>query len=810
VNEKVKGRVKKFMHKNNIKQVQVETVKIIRETEKIIESLIEIENKIKLEDSNEDKTLSYKHLIKHQEMLKNEKKKLDNLEYVVAVVGTMKAGKSMTINAIVGQEILPSREFPMTTLPTLITHKPKQEKPILSLKNIKPFEKLVKEIKEKIETSKTSEQRDLNSLIGQIKNSEISFKNSYEGQEQIESFLKQINDLMRIAKDFDIEPPYNDFTDVDDLPRIEVEFYHLSKEENSSNAKLTLLDTPGPDEFKHSTLLKEIFKNQLQRASAVMLLVDYTKMNSQSDVEVKEQVKEVANMIGKQHLFVLLNKFDQRKRSDDVEEKKGEAKRLIAEDVLKGQIDTNNIYPISAKSAFYANFGLRELDKNGKIDISLNWIDDFGVTLMGEDWEDDIDDISRVQKKCEKTWEKSFFEEPLENIIATIHSDALFLSLKSPLDKLENLLREYSNAFKTRKHAYLKELSELKNIIESLKEDITEVTEISENIEKSIEKKIVTIKSKIEKESTDIIEKIKVAVEKKLEANIESRNKEEKDRKNEGHKVDDGSLWHKELWSGGLLDFINKKDKSEDTDFDKLIKEGKLTYRNKNEAEKVIDEINNLLVWILESSSKTMEQNVNENIIELSHKIDNEISNKLGNLLIEIEQKLSEEGDSLVIDLPKLNIDFDVDSQAALSASIKAEEETYTAKGDGLINGALNWLNSNWGTEEKTRDIFVIEKDEILKNISDMFKDIQKSEMNNLNKKFDDMIKQPIENRLQLLTREIEGYRAEQIEILKEKEKSDKESLEEELQFTEKYQKKISKLDSRVKTSINILGTNNE
>jgi len=395
-----------------------------RTTKLITDATVELESYVdKLEISisstvNDDESIQ-DCLSLADKLIRKTSKLCHEAEYVVAVVGTMKAGKSMTINAIVGQEILPSREFPMTTLPTLITHKPKQENPILSLENIEPFEKLLEEIKEKIETSKTSEHRYLSRLIDEIKNNKISFKQSYEGQEQIKSFLKQINDLMRIAKDFGIEPPYNDFTDIDDLPRIEVEFYNLPKEVSSSNARLTLLDTPGPDEFKHSTRLKEIFKNQLQRASVVMLLVDYTKMNSQNDVEVRGQVEEVANIVGEQHLFVLLNKFDQRKRNDNVRKKKKEAKRYIAEDLLKDKIDANNIYAISAKSAFYANFGLRELSRHGEIDTSLNGIDDFGITLMGEEWEDDMGDMKRVRKKCKKTWKKSFFQEPWENIIST-------------------------------------------------------------------------------------------------------------------------------------------------------------------------------------------------------------------------------------------------------------------------------------------------------------------------------------------------------------------------------------------------------
>jgi ribosome-binding ATPase YchF (GTP1/OBG family) len=61
------------------------------------------------------------------------------METVIAVVGTMKAGKSTTINAIVGKEILPNRNDPMTTLPTLIRNKHGQVEPLLRLNEIKPL-----------------------------------------------------------------------------------------------------------------------------------------------------------------------------------------------------------------------------------------------------------------------------------------------------------------------------------------------------------------------------------------------------------------------------------------------------------------------------------------------------------------------------------------------------------------------------------------------------------------------------------------------------------------------------------------------
>jgi replication fork clamp-binding protein CrfC len=66
-----------------------------------------------------------------QAMLNNELRKITRLEMVLAIVGTMKAGKSTTINAIVGTEVLPNRNRPMTALPTLIRHTPGQKEPVL-------------------------------------------------------------------------------------------------------------------------------------------------------------------------------------------------------------------------------------------------------------------------------------------------------------------------------------------------------------------------------------------------------------------------------------------------------------------------------------------------------------------------------------------------------------------------------------------------------------------------------------------------------------------------------------------------------
>jgi ribosome biogenesis GTPase A len=58
---------------------------------------------------------------------------VDKLELRMAIVAPMKAGKSTIVNAIVGQDILPSRNAAMTTLPTEIVFNAELLEPALRL-----------------------------------------------------------------------------------------------------------------------------------------------------------------------------------------------------------------------------------------------------------------------------------------------------------------------------------------------------------------------------------------------------------------------------------------------------------------------------------------------------------------------------------------------------------------------------------------------------------------------------------------------------------------------------------------------------
>ena len=87
------------------------------------------EEQSKIDESKSEGILTQETCKEFKQVLKGEVHKLQNFDVVLAVVGTMKAGKSTTINAIVGREILPNRNRPMTSLPTLICHNKEQKIP---------------------------------------------------------------------------------------------------------------------------------------------------------------------------------------------------------------------------------------------------------------------------------------------------------------------------------------------------------------------------------------------------------------------------------------------------------------------------------------------------------------------------------------------------------------------------------------------------------------------------------------------------------------------------------------------------------
>lgn len=167
-------------------------------------------------------------------MLNNELRKISRLEMVLAIVGTMKAGKSTTINAIVGTEVLPNRNRPMTALPTLIRHTPGQKEPVLHFSHVAPIDHLIQQLQQRLRdcdikhlTDVLEIDKDMRALMQLIENG-IAFEKYYLGAQPIFHCLKSLNDLVRLAKALDVDFPFPAYAAIEHILVIEVEFVHLA------------------------------------------------------------------------------------------------------------------------------------------------------------------------------------------------------------------------------------------------------------------------------------------------------------------------------------------------------------------------------------------------------------------------------------------------------------------------------------------------------------------------------------------------------------------------------------------------------
>lgn len=70
-------------------------------------------------------------------------------EVTIALVGTMKAGKSTVINSFVGKELSPHRTLSMTAVPTIFTHTTAAKIPELFIPHVEYYTKAVEFISQR-------------------------------------------------------------------------------------------------------------------------------------------------------------------------------------------------------------------------------------------------------------------------------------------------------------------------------------------------------------------------------------------------------------------------------------------------------------------------------------------------------------------------------------------------------------------------------------------------------------------------------------------------------------------------------------
>lgn len=685
------------MHTNNIELLRDEAQRLLRLQMEVLGQMMAAPNVITPKEEGLQQTFDRTSTPQYIEVLQGELTKLENMELVIAVVGTMKAGKSTTINAIVGTEVLPNRNRPMTALPTLIRHTPGQIEPILKFENNEPINRLFETIRERIATGKVDNElkdlatdSDMQELIGNI-TSQKNFGQHYEGAANIFWCLKTLNDLVRLSSGLGVAFPFSSYSNVAQMPVITVEFAHL-REAGKAHGQLTLLDTPGPNEAGQDHL-RDMLKEQLKKASAILAVFDYTQLKSDADEQVRAEIEGIAAQ-HKGRLFALVNKFDNKdENSDGEKETKVQIKKL-----MQGKIETKDVFPVSSKLGCLANRAKHEIAINGKLPDPEKepWVSYFAVKAFGELWDaDDINDHDSVMRSAEKLWKKSGFHDPMENVIRAAHTNAALLSVDSAAEKLVKCATDIENFLGIRTGAFKHDVEKLQKDINNLKETLKTVGRLEANTKEKIESTLKNLEEETKKTVKDANTNSKGEVDKYFkEGKIAEKEAiavavaEQERAKHKG--IIDRFKGHSENKQHFNPDTTTLKFKDED-DAKKLIK------IMQEAVEKSIDGGKNELSKSIESMLENFRTDFGKDA-EAAKVIISSINSTMNNDGFKV---------SLIeLDVKNLNKNLK-NNEFSLREKIgnKTRSETYRVKQDGWWGGCKRFFSDDWGYDERTRTV---------------------------------------------------------------------------------------------------------
>ncbi|EPK2070427.1 dynamin family protein, partial [Escherichia coli] len=299
----------------------------------------------------------------------------------------------------------------------------------------------------------------------------------YHGEEEIFTGLASLNDLVRLAAAMGSEFPFDEYAEVQKLPVIDVEFSHLVGMDECQGT-LTLLDTPGPNEAGQPQM-EVMMRDQLQKASAVLAVMDYTQMNSKADEEVRKELNAIADVsVGR--LFVLVNKFDEKDRNGDgADAVCQKVPAMLNSDVLPA----SRVYPGSSRQAYLANRALHELRKNGTLPVDEAWVDDFVREAFGRMKKDYVcKDSELATEGATDLWEGSLIDQLITEVILSSHSRAAALAVDSAAAKLMQNAENISEYLSLRHQGLMQSIQSLQAHITSLLEDIREIADCQEQV----------------------------------------------------------------------------------------------------------------------------------------------------------------------------------------------------------------------------------------------------------------------------------------------------------------------------------------
>ncbi|QYX33146.1 dynamin family protein [Sphaerospermopsis torques-reginae] len=415
----------------------------------------------------------------------NEKlERVKRKELTMTIVAPTSAGKSTIINAIAGQDLLPSRNDAMTVLPTEIVFSRQVTHPKLLLD--KALMTLLLEVwgqlhqklqqiglKEAIEQATKNDFPRENVIKEILNSSSVSFQSEVEESNTIQAELIRINDLLRLCGIFGIATDF--LSSLSEIPRIEVPFpRQLSSLKNSDLGTLALVDTPGVSEDKSLNLVN-VVKERLKVSSLVLVVVDYTKIGQTDPAKVKKLVDEIAEVKGRDRIYIIVNKIDARDLNNTNDLTTEQIFDLVK---TKYEIDNpeNRVFEMSAVEAFLATNFQREREIYTLIELrERTSFEALGQKYYAKSWKTKKTtvELEEMQKAADEFLQDSGFVGFIDKAIAP-----LVPSIKDALKDISQIFTSFLSCLSKLKGILEQDIQQLEIEINQLEIDLSEAISI--------------------------------------------------------------------------------------------------------------------------------------------------------------------------------------------------------------------------------------------------------------------------------------------------------------------------------------------
>ena len=341
----------------------------IEEIEKSIET-VEKEFNVKFDDERKD--------IKEQKAFINEP------DLQIAIVGTIKAGKSTFINALFEENIASTDVTPETASLTKFRYSTKNKLEV-KFYNKAELDELWESVKKSEEKTKTKIFRDEFESSGAE-----NIKNDYIGASDKIEEVSNIEELKSKVKEY---------TSKNSKIHYFVKELKVYLNNDNMHKNVTIVDTPGLDDVVDYR--SKITRDYIKRANAVIVCVDATNLRKDEYLTITKVFENIGDDFYK--VMILGTQIDNKNNPKEAWEKQIEEwKKYLKENYKDADLLKNNIIGVSS----YVFSNLIELENTGKCDNDAignikKLAESYGIKVSYEENDNIIIDRNLIIKNSE-------------------------------------------------------------------------------------------------------------------------------------------------------------------------------------------------------------------------------------------------------------------------------------------------------------------------------------------------------------------------------------------------------------------------